>query len=565
MTRAVLGSAHGPFIGLRPFLARDRHLFLGRDQETAALVHTWTRHRLTVLHGDNGVGKTSLVRAGAAPALADRGHTVLATGDLCFDPSFPSAVLPAQNPYTRALLALWCPREFPTHGPGTSVVDFLRTHTATDRYGRPRPLFAVLDQTELLLRRSAALEQWRKDFLDELFGALERETGEHLHLLVTVRTGHLDEFRRLVDKREIEHAEVALGPFTPDTAHAVVAGALSRAGSRVGAAEPRRLVEEARTIRAADDHSLSRTGTVEPALLQLLGLTLWEEPRGETGTLVPDDHAEIDRALAERLTGVLEEVAAEHLIPTDAPRAWLRALALFGGRGPTAPVRGDPHVPPPPRVVHTLEDRHLVALHHDGSGHVLRHPRLARPLTVSASSSDARRPSPWTDRERLAIANGARTRGETTLAAEHAERALRSRPSPEPWTRALFAALLADLAFERGEHSAAAERYAEAARSCAAIGEGAAVSRLLVAEARNRLLMGERSAALAILTAVEGRVHGDPSLRTGIGQVLWSAGQTRSALDVLAGALVGGGGVTEARRTRGEIRAETRKSERRRD
>lgn len=564
MTRAVLGSTHGPFIGLRPFLARDRHLFLGRDEETTALVRAWSRHRLTVLHGDNGVGKTSLVRAGAAPALADRGHTVLATGDLCLDPSFPAAVLPAQNPYTRALLALWSPREFPTHGPGTSVVDFLRTHTTTDRYGRSRPLFAVLDQTELLLRRSAVPEQWRKDFLDELFGALEEEIGEHLHLLVIVRTGHLDEFRRLVDKREIEHAEVALEPFTPDIAHAVVEGSLTRAGSGVGAAEPHRLVEEARTIRAVGDSSLPRTGTIEPALLQLLGLTLWEEPRKDPSTLVPEDHAEIDRALAERLSDVLEEVAAEHLIPADVPRAWLRELVLCGGRSPTGSARGDPHGPPPPRVVHTLEDRHLVTLHDHGSGHVLRHPRLARPLMVAAPPCDVRRPSTWTDGERLSVANGARVRGERALAAEHAERALSSRPSPEPWTRALFAALLGDLAFERGEHRAAAERYAEAARSCAAIGEGAAVSRLLVAEARNRLLMGERSAALAILTAVEGRVHGDPSLRTGIAQVLWSAGQARSALDVLDGALVGGGGITEARRTRGEIRAEVRENERRR-
>ena len=61
---------------------------------------------------------------------------------------------------------------------------------------------------------------------------------------------------------------------------------------------------------------------------------------------------------------------------------------------------------------------------------------------------------------------------------------------------------------------------------------------------------------MAGVAAAESRVYADPSLRTGIGQVLWLARQAQSALDVLERVLVGAGGMTEARRTRGEIRAE---------
>ncbi|USY17624.1 ATP-binding protein [Nocardiopsis exhalans] len=556
MIRAAVGRAPGPFVGARPFLAQDRDFFLGRRAETEELVRSWSRCRLTVLHGDNGVGKTSLVNAGAFPALTDRGSIVLPPGELCFDPAFPAAVLPGQNPYTRALLALWSPSDFPTRTPGTSITDFLRTHESTDRQGLPRPVFAALDQTELLLRRSTAPEQPRKDFLDELFTALEHRT--ELRLLLTVRTEHLDELRRLVDKREVEHAEVGLVPFGPGTAADAVARCLALVGSRLAPTEPGRLVEEARTVRDPRGRHPARSDTVDPSLLQFLGLALWEGAAGSGTTLVPDSGTEIDHVLTERLAAVLEEVAAEHLVPPDVPHAWLRRVVAAGERGVGRPACEDTGSALTPGVVHALEDRHLVTPNRDGSAYLLRHPRLARPLMALPLTPYARGLSPWAERDRLDIARAAHTRGQAELAAEHARRALRAEPVPGPRTRALLTALLGDLAFERGDHAAAAGHYADAARERESVGDGAAVSRLLVAEARNRLLSGDRSAGLARLGAAEERVHADPSLRTGIGQVLWLAGQAQSALDVLEGAMAGGGGISEARRTRGEIRAEQR-------
>lgn len=553
MTRAPIGRTEGPFVGPRPFLASDRHYFLGREEETEELVRSWRRNRLTVLHGDNGVGKTSLVASGAVPALSADGSTVLPSGDLSFDPAFPAAVLPSQNPYTRAVLALWSPSEFPTHTPGTSVTDYLRTHESTDRYGFPRPLFAVVDQTELLLRRSGAREQWRRDFLDELFSAMENRVD--LRLLLTVRTDHLDDLRRLVEKREVEHAEVGLAPFTPSTAVDVVARSLARFGSRLAPEEPRRLVEEARTVRDQRGRPREHSDTVDPSLLQLMGLTLWEEAT-ETGTaLVPESDTEVDRALTERLAGVLEQVAAEHLVPPDVPHAWLRRVAV-SDQGVGRSACEDPDSALTPGVVHALEDRHLVTAERDGSAYLLRHPRLARPLMALVLSSYPQGLSSWSGWERLHVARAAYTRGEAVLCAEHVRQALRTEPPPEPRVRALLAVLLGDLAFERGDHRSAAEHYAEAGRAHESVGDGAAVSRALVAEARNRLLSGERSAGLAGVAAAESRVYADPSLRTGIGQVLWLARQAQSALDVLEGVLVGASGMTEARRTRGEIRAE---------
>src|SRR4051794_38035738 len=78
-------STHSPFVGPRPFDTADQTIFHGRADETAALTKLWRDHRLTILHGQAGVGKTSLLRAGVLPRLGeDQGTEVLPVGRLTF-------------------------------------------------------------------------------------------------------------------------------------------------------------------------------------------------------------------------------------------------------------------------------------------------------------------------------------------------------------------------------------------------------------------------------------------------------------------------------------------------
>ncbi|WP_268642884.1 nSTAND1 domain-containing NTPase [Nocardiopsis sp. EMB25] len=555
MSRNFVGRAHrtGPFVGARPFGARDRHLFHGRTATVNTLVEAWSGTRLTLLHGDAGVGKTSLLRAGAVPALTDRGARVLPVGHLLLDPAFPSAVLPEQNPFTRALLASWNPGEFPTHGPGTSTTDFLRDHERTDRYGRQRPLFAALDQTEPLLRAPDGPGPHRAALVDELLVALDEHPG--LHLLLTVRTEHLADLRRMIAAHGTDHTEVRVGALPPDSAVHATARALDTAGVRRPLPVAERLVEEVRTVpgppaRGADTAAL--TETVDPALLQTVGALLYAEG---SDAFAADD---VDHALAVHLSLVLEEVAAEHLVPRDLPHAWLRRAAAAGGPGAPPPAADGVRDPDLTwGLVHTLQDRHLVAPGADGTGYRLRHPRLTRPLAdLAAHPRIEATPEPWTIADRVVVARRAHTRGEPDLAGEHARRALRATPPPRPRERALLTSLLGDLAFERGDPAVAAAYYAEAAELLEAVGDGTGVARLLVAQSSSRLQAGQRAAALDGLRAAAGRVHGDPSLRTGIGQALWRVGQSQSALDVLDSVLVGDRSASEARRIRNRIRAE---------
>jgi hypothetical protein len=118
-------SSYSPFVGSRPFDTADKTIFYGRADEAAVLSKLWRDHRLTILHGPAGVGKTSLLRAGVLPKLGeDPGVKVLPLGRLAFPADFPLAALDL-NPFTFALLSSWHPDEPPARISGSSIGDHL--------------------------------------------------------------------------------------------------------------------------------------------------------------------------------------------------------------------------------------------------------------------------------------------------------------------------------------------------------------------------------------------------------------------------------------------------------
>lgn len=526
----------GPFVGPRPFRARDRTFLLAREQETAALVEAWRGHRITVLHGDTGVGKTSLVRAGAAPEIAEGGGDVLPNGVLHMDDGFPAAVLPDQNPYTRALVSSW----EPGGPPGRSVSDLLGSRIRTDRYGLPLPVYAAVDRVELLLNPEGRDEYHRSDLLEELLSCLDRHSG--LHLLLVVRADHRDELRRLLDKHTVRFAEVWVGPLEAQAASEAVDRSLERVGHRLGSGQGRLLTGElSATAPGADD----RGGTVDPGLLQIAGRALWETAPPGARTLTKDPAADIDRALRAHTARVLAETAAESLISPRVLLSWLDRVLAAGEQGIGAFHAGED-------AVGVLQDRHLVTRHPANGTYVLRHPHLA----TSLASLDRLPEVPRDASAHLAFACRSRTRGALPVAREHARRALAAQPAPRPRERARIISLLGDLAFQDGDFPSAARLYQDAAGLRASLGEGIAVGHALVAQARCLLLARDRSAALKTLEVAAARAATDPGTQTGLGQALWHAGQADSALDVLNRVLARDGSNSEARRTRGEILAD---------
>jgi conflict system STAND superfamily ATPase/tetratricopeptide repeat protein len=63
-----------PWIGLASFTEESRKYFYGREDEVAELARRVQRKLLTVLFGQSGLGKTSILRAGLVPRLRGQGY-----------------------------------------------------------------------------------------------------------------------------------------------------------------------------------------------------------------------------------------------------------------------------------------------------------------------------------------------------------------------------------------------------------------------------------------------------------------------------------------------------------
>ncbi|HKF97153.1 MAG TPA: hypothetical protein VKB20_02770, partial [Steroidobacteraceae bacterium] len=74
----VVGAAtvdeRNPWLGLASFTEETRQYFFGRDEEVAELARRVQRKLLTVLFGQSGLGKTSILRAGLVPRLRAQGY-----------------------------------------------------------------------------------------------------------------------------------------------------------------------------------------------------------------------------------------------------------------------------------------------------------------------------------------------------------------------------------------------------------------------------------------------------------------------------------------------------------
>ena len=66
--------ARNPWLGLASFTEETRAYFFGREEEVAELARRVQRKLLTVLFGQSGLGKTSILRAGLVPKLRSQGY-----------------------------------------------------------------------------------------------------------------------------------------------------------------------------------------------------------------------------------------------------------------------------------------------------------------------------------------------------------------------------------------------------------------------------------------------------------------------------------------------------------
>ena len=62
-----------PWRGPKPMEAGDDDLLIGRQDDRDRFAHEVLTHQLVILHGESGVGKSSLLNVGLVRDLSDRG------------------------------------------------------------------------------------------------------------------------------------------------------------------------------------------------------------------------------------------------------------------------------------------------------------------------------------------------------------------------------------------------------------------------------------------------------------------------------------------------------------
>ena len=145
---AVLGC---PYKGLARYEIDDVELFHGRDRLVTTLVTTLVDHRLLVVAGSSGAGKSSVVRAGLLPELE-------------------SGVLPGSASWDPVVVV-----------PGASPVDSLSALTGED--APAEPVVLVCDQLEQLWSAHIATGE-RVAFLDAVLGLLDDDVAARCVLVV---------------------------------------------------------------------------------------------------------------------------------------------------------------------------------------------------------------------------------------------------------------------------------------------------------------------------------------------------------------------------------------------
>lgn len=254
-----------PYKRLDYYGENDRPLFFGRDQEIerlAALIHA---HRLVLLYGASGTGKTSLLRAGVIPRLknSDPGYTLI-----------PVRALEDVRVSIRSAIARQMDGE--TSTPDESLVKTLAK--ATKELG---PIVLVIDQFEEFFVHFEA--ETRRQIIDEL-AALYEAQDVPVKIVFSVREDYLARMGELETRMvEIFRVRFQLQPLAPAQARQTITQPVEAMGKSYEPALVDSLLAD-----------LTDEGVMPPQL-QLVCSTLYDE--------LPPDDRQITLAQYEELGG----------------------------------------------------------------------------------------------------------------------------------------------------------------------------------------------------------------------------------------------------------------------
>jgi tetratricopeptide (TPR) repeat protein len=320
-----------PWLGLNSFTESTRQFFYGREEEIAELARRVQRKPLTVLFGQSGLGKTSILRAGLVPRLRPEGYCpVYVRLDYGADSPPPAAQI--KQAIYRETLASGTWTRTGAAVEGESLWEFLhhRDDVLRDAEGRTLTPLLIFDQFEEIFTLAQGNDAGRRraaEFVDELADLVENRPPKALESRLDAEDGIVERFdfarcdyRVLIALREdylahLESLKASMPSITQNRmrlARMTGQQALDAVVKPGGALVSQEVAEA--IVRFVAGGAELRNAEVEPSLLSLicreLNAARIAQGRAEiSADLLAGSHATIlaefyERALADQPPGV---------------------------------------------------------------------------------------------------------------------------------------------------------------------------------------------------------------------------------------------------------------------
>jgi len=176
--------AEHPWLGLASFSEETRGYFYGREEEVAELGRRVQRKQLTILFGQSGLGKTSILRAGIVPRLRPEGYCPVYVR-IDYSPESPVPTEQIKQAIFRATQAAGAWTQPGTAVSGESLWEFLHHRDDVLRDGTGKTLIPLLifDQFEELFTLAQSDDFGRQraaQFIEDLSDLVENRAPKAL-------------------------------------------------------------------------------------------------------------------------------------------------------------------------------------------------------------------------------------------------------------------------------------------------------------------------------------------------------------------------------------------------
>jgi tetratricopeptide (TPR) repeat protein len=176
--------AEHPWLGLASFSEETRGYFYGREEEVAELCRRVQRKQLTILFGQSGLGKTSILRAGIVPRLRPEGYCPVYVR-IDYSPESPVPTEQIKQAIFRATQAAGAWTQPGTAVSGESLWEFLhhRDDVLRDAAGKALIPLLIFDQFEELFTLAQSDDFGRQraaQFIEDLSDLVENRAPKAL-------------------------------------------------------------------------------------------------------------------------------------------------------------------------------------------------------------------------------------------------------------------------------------------------------------------------------------------------------------------------------------------------